>query len=247
MNVYVINLATAVIRKKYVEECLAPYRDFFNVHFVEAVDGRGLSDEQLSEVWNQKETYKVYGRYMKGGEVGCALSHRKCYEEILKNGDDVALIIEDDMSFLNFDVKSVILNIEKILVNDNPAITLLFGDYWYTSKRIVLNETFELVKVHDAIMSTAYLINHKAAKNLLNVPYKYLSDDWYNLKKNGGIALYAVHPHIIDTSSFETEISGDGYIGTVRGNLTFFRKICSYYRAIIKRILGRFGYFEKRG
>lgn len=247
MKVYVINLATAVIRKNYIKNHLNAYRDFFDVRFVEAVDCRRLSYNRLNEIWNQEDAYKVYGRYMKGGEIGCALSHRKCYEEIIKNGDDVALIIEDDMSFLDFDVKSVILKIEKILVNDNPAITLLFGDYWYTGKRMVLDETFKLVKVHDAIMSTAYLINNKAARKLLNVPYKYLSDDWYNLKKNGGISLYAVYPHIIDTSSFETEISSDGYAGTVRRNLTFFRQIYSYYRAVIKRILGRLGYFEKRG
>lgn len=66
VKVYVINLKTSADRKQYIEQLLSPYQGFMNVHFVEAVDGRGLSDEQLSEVWNQKETYKTYGRYMKG-------------------------------------------------------------------------------------------------------------------------------------------------------------------------------------
>ena len=71
VKVYVINLKASTDRKQYIEQLLSPYQDFMDVHFVEAVDGRGLSDEQLSEVWNQKETYKTYGRYMKGGEIGC--------------------------------------------------------------------------------------------------------------------------------------------------------------------------------
>lgn len=55
MSTYVINLKTSTDRKQYIEQLVSPYQDFMDVHFVEAVDGRGLSDDQLSEIWNQKK------------------------------------------------------------------------------------------------------------------------------------------------------------------------------------------------
>ena len=56
MKTYVINLKTSTDRKRYMENLLIPYNDFLDVHFVEAVDGRQLSDEQLSKIWNQEAT-----------------------------------------------------------------------------------------------------------------------------------------------------------------------------------------------
>lgn len=244
MKAYIINLKTSIERKQYIEQLLSPYQDFMNVHFVEAVDGRGLSEKQLSEIWNQKETYKTYGRYMKGGEIGCALSHRKCYEEILNNGDDVALILEDDVKFQNVDVRSKVLSVEKFVRTNRPVVVLLSGDYWFTLIRQIDNNIC-LANIREAMGAIAYVVNQSAAKILLSADKEFLADDWYNLKK-GGLALYALHPHFVDTTDLGTEISVDGYAGTIRKNLSLFRKCHSYYRAVIRRILGEFGNFERR-
>lgn len=246
IKTYVINLKTSIKRKQYVDDLLSSYSDFLDVDFIEAVDGRNLSSSQLGKIWNQDDTYKTYGRFMKGGEIGCALSHRKCCETILKNGEDVALILEDDVAFLHPDISDVILSTAEILRTERPAVALLFGEYWYTIKKMKLDSRFSLVNVHDAIMTTAYMINRRAAEHLMNAPLKYLADDWYNLKR-GRFTLYAVKPHIADTALFETEISGDGYSGTVRSNLSLPCLMNSYYRAMVRRLWGQIGHFEKRG
>ena len=246
MNTYIINLKTSTDRKQYIEHLLSPYQDFIDVHFVEAVDGRALSDEQLNEMWNQKETYKTYGRCMKGGEIGCSLSHRKCYEEILKNGDDAALILEDDVVFKeNADIRKVVSTVEKLLCTQKPMIVLLSGSYWFFKEKSLPGVGFQLASVFEAMGTMSYMINLAAAKRMTSIDKKYLADDWYHWRDNG-IKVYAVRPHIAgDVGMFESEIVMCG-LGLVRRNISVMKKAQSYYQAVLRRFLGYIGNFEKR-
>ena len=246
VKVHVINLKTSTDRKQYIEHLLSPYQDFMDVHFVEAVDGRALSDEQLNEMWNQKETYKTYGRCMKGGEIGCSLSHRKCYEEILKNGDDVALILEDDVVFKeNADIRKVVSTVEKLLCTQKPMIVLLSGSYWFFKGKSLLDIDFQLASVFEAMGTMSYMINLAAAKRMTSIDKKYLADDWYHWRANG-IKVYAVRPHIAgDFDLFGSVIAGS-YEGWKRKNLSFKNKLRAYYRGVIRRVLGRIGHWETR-
>lgn len=244
MKTYIINLKKSLERRSYMEELLKPYQGFLEICFIEAVNGREMSKEQLADIWDQKTTYKTYGRYMKSGEIGCALSHRKCYEEILKQQDDMALILEDDISFQDVDMKNIILSVEKIMQTEKPMVVLLSGDYWYTKKNFQFGN-IQLANVHEAMGAIAYVVNRSAANRLKSLKRRYLADDWYNIKKTG-IKLYALYPHFVDTADLGTEISGDGYVGTIRRNLSYPVMLHSYYRAVIRQILGRIGHFEKR-
>lgn len=244
MKTYIINLKKSLERRSYMVELLKPYQDFLEICFIEAVNGKDMSKEQLANIWEQKATYKTYGRYMKSGEIGCALSHRKCYEEILRRHDDMALILEDDISFQNVDVKSIILSVEKIMQTEKPMVVLLSGDYWYTRKNFQLGN-IQFAKVHEAMGAIAYVVNKSAAQRMISLSRRYLADDWYNIKKTG-IKLYALYPHFVDSADLGTEISEDGYAGTIRRNLSYPIMLYSYYRAVIRQILGRTGHFEKR-
>ena len=177
-------------------------------------------------------------------EIGCALSHRKCCELLLESGDDVCLIVEDDLVWQDSDVKNIILTSEKILQTDKARIILLSGDYWFTRKREV--ENICLATIREAVCTQAYLINREAAKKVVSADRKYLADDWFNLKKQG-IELYGIYPHIADQNrrDFNTIIS-TSYEGTIRKNLSFINMMHSYYRAIVKRVLLYIGNFERK-
>ena len=188
MNTYIINLKSSTDRHQYIEQLLKLYCNILEVHFVEAVDGRGLSDHQLVEMWNQCETYKTYGRYMKGGEIGCALSHRKCYEEMLGNGDEVALVLEDDVVFEeNADVRGIITSVDMMLRTKKPMVVLLSGSYWYFRRKSLLVANCGLASVFEAMGAMSYMINRAAAEIMTEVDKKYLADDWYNWRGNNGI------------------------------------------------------------
>lgn len=246
MKTYVINLKTSTDRKLYMENLLAPYKDFLNVHFIEAFDGRKLTEKQLDECWNQKETYKTYGRYMKGGEIGCSLSHRKCYEEMLKNDVDMAMVLEDDAVFKSdANLKELIPALKKALLVKKPVVILLTGSYWFTGECNVLGSYARLASVFEAMGTVAYMLNQAAAKRMFAAGKEYLADDWYNWKRNG-IKVYALRPHIAGDMDLFGSVIAAGSEGWKRENLSFKNKIRAYYRGVIRRYLGSTGHWEAR-
>ena len=245
MKTYVINLKTSTDRKRYMENLLIPYNDFLDVHFVEAVDGRQLSDEQLSKIWNQEATYKNYGRYMKGGEIGVSLSNRKCYGEIIKNNDEMALVFEDDVAFRDDVLRKILPLLVNVLRTEKPTVVLLSGSYWFTSFKKIPGTNYQLASVFEAMGAMSYLINQSAARKMLSVEKKYLADDWYNWKQNG-IKVYALRPHIAGDMDLFGSVIAAGSEGWKRENLSFKNKIRAYYRGIIRRYLGSTGHWEAR-
>ncbi len=228
-----------------MENLLIPYNDFLDVHFVEAVDGRQLSDEQLSKIWNQEATYKNYGRYMKGGEIGVSLSNRKCYGEIIKNNDEMALVFEDDVAFRDDVLRKILPLLANVLRTEKPTVVLLSGSYWFTSFKKISGTNYQLASVFEAMGAMSYLINQSAARKMLSVEKKYLADDWYNWKQNG-IKVYALRPHIAGDMDLFGSVIAAGSEGWKRENLSFKNKIRAYYRGIIRRYLGSTGHWEAR-
>lgn len=223
---------------------LAPYRDLLDVQFIDAVNGRAMSEDELDKVWDQTGTFEIYGRTMKPTEIGCALSHRKCYEKLLESREKIALVLEDDLVWTEKDLKPILSTLQEFLNTEEPVIVLLSGDYWFANTKKVGDVC--LATVREAVCAHAYLINRNAAKILISLERKYIADDWYNLKKHG-IKLYGIYPHIADQNrkDFNTEIS-PAYEGVIRRNLSFLAMMHSYYRAVVKRMLCYTGHFESK-
>ncbi|WP_439271403.1 glycosyltransferase family 25 protein [Pseudochrobactrum sp. HB0163] len=62
---------------------------------VPAVDGRAMNHAELAEIkrnpgWEQPLSLS---------EIGCFLSHRRCYEQIVQAGERFAAVFEDDIAF----------------------------------------------------------------------------------------------------------------------------------------------------
>lgn len=246
MKSYVINLKTSIDRRQYMEKLLKPYNDFLDVNFIEAVDGRILSDKELNEIWNQDGTYNEYGRYMKGGEIGVALSQRKCYEEIIKNRDDMALIFEDDVVFKDgVDLRKVLDTLKIILQTNEPTIILLSGSYWFTKTLKITDTNYKLASVFEAMGAMSYLVNQSAARIMLNMKKVYLADDWYSWKRKG-VNVYALHPHIAGDMDLFSSVIASGYEGLRRKNLPLLNKLRAYYRGVIRYFLGMIGKWEPR-
>lgn len=230
-----------------MERLLLPYSNFLPVHFVDAVDGQQLSLEKLDDIWDTKNAYRNYGRQMGGGEIACALSHRKCYEGILKRGDEVALILEDDICFQQTDLEVFVSALEcEIKKAKEPTVILLSGDFWWIRK-YQGKSGLCLAKVYEAMGAIGYAINRKAAEIMITAPKEYLADDWYRWRKRG-VRLYAIYPHMIDTCEFDSNIGNERYLNVeFRRNLSLYRRFQSYYQACIRQTYGRIlGHFEAR-
>lgn len=62
---------------------------------IAAFDGRALSLHEFPN-YDDKAARAFMGRPMRGGEVGCYLSHLKALQAFLESGEEVCLILEDD-------------------------------------------------------------------------------------------------------------------------------------------------------
>lgn len=236
---YVINLKNSHLRREYMEKLLSTYPSI-DVNFIEAVDGRIMSKDSLSEVFDFDSCIKRNGRIINPGEVGCVLSHRKCYHEMIQSNKDYALILEDDITIVGDMNTAVNHNTINFMHSSEPSILFLSGDYWYWRKKPITDVFF-------AVGSYAYFINRAAAEIVLqiNKPYN-VADDW-DLYKYMGVKLYAVYPYVIDANiqDLPSDINQEHW-GILRKEMSFGNVIRSYIVGIVKRFLFHFGHFESK-
>jgi len=82
IQTYIINLEKSVVRKEYMNDLLRAY-SFLDIHYVKGVEGKKLSESEISERFDKDRCLKRYGRALSLGEIGCTLSHRECYEKLV--------------------------------------------------------------------------------------------------------------------------------------------------------------------
>lgn len=91
---FVITLDGAKDRQDLMTKHLSDHG--LDFEFISAIDGRAF------DVANHPSHRTLlrrlfFGRDLKGGELGCLLSHRKCYKKIIDENISLALIFEDDV------------------------------------------------------------------------------------------------------------------------------------------------------
>lgn len=91
---FVISLPEATERQAYIHDHLGPLG--LPYEFFEAVDGRAF-DVPSHPVYDVTRRRRYFGRDLKGGEVGCFLSHKGIYEKMVRENIPIAFIVEDDV------------------------------------------------------------------------------------------------------------------------------------------------------
>jgi GR25 family glycosyltransferase involved in LPS biosynthesis len=95
IKAYIIHLERAVDRR---DQVLAIARAMPGaVEIVPAVDGKALPQDVVAEIYQPRRVKPHYPFSLKLGEIGCFLSHRRCWQKIVDSGEDGALIVEDDV------------------------------------------------------------------------------------------------------------------------------------------------------
>lgn len=240
IKTFVINLEKATVRRKYMEALLTEYV-ILDVEYINAIDGRKLNEEERNKLFDDKKCHSLIGRTLNGGEVGCTLSHRKCYVALLNSDNQYALILEDDISIIR-DLNEIRqYDIDKLLNINVPTVLLLSGDYWYWHNR-------EIVSVYDCIGAYAYIINKAAAKLILSYNAATVADFWrYHISH--GLKIKAIKPYMIDANLNMDVLSSDvdQYSwGICRSKMAFNNIVRGYWNSLIKKILKKLGHFEKK-
>jgi GR25 family glycosyltransferase involved in LPS biosynthesis len=83
-------------RRTFMEDGLAQAN--LSATRIVGVNGRALSDEEIETLAPKEAVLATNKRIFLKGEVGCALSHRNIYDDIIKNNIPYAVIMEDDIT-----------------------------------------------------------------------------------------------------------------------------------------------------
>ena len=67
-----------------------------DIEFIDAVDGRKMNTQELNQLFNLKRFKSLYFREARPGEVGCTMSHQRCFQAIIDQNLPYALLLEDD-------------------------------------------------------------------------------------------------------------------------------------------------------
>lgn len=180
--VYVINLARSPERREHItaelDKCGLDYE------IVSGVDGRDIGDSKLCDPRTVHPSVHAKD-WFRPGVAGCALSHISVYQEILADGLDQVLVLEDDVTLpkdlggLVEDVARHMVGAEVVLLNyDSDGICKMSreGAVKLASSRLLVLP----IDVSQPASAAAYVITGEACKRMANslLPVRAKADDW---------------------------------------------------------------------
>lgn len=165
------------------------------VAVIDAVRGSALSETERQAVYAENSMRHYAGRSMTAGELGCALSHLRCYEVFLASKADWALILEDDAEL----PEKLTALLDKLsehasswgldAFNLGPVRKFVLGK----PRQVLGYRIVDPVRIWNA---HAYLVNRSAAASMLvhNMPVRFMADDWATYREVSGFRLAALDP-----------------------------------------------------
>ena len=167
-QIYVINLKR---RKDKLKRIMKRINNIdpdgnINVEIFTAIDGLKIDENFIKE--NNISILKEWidpakKTKINKGEIGCALSHYKIWEDIIENNYNSALILEDDTEFIN--PNEFINNINKIDEPNNTDL-LYFSRNKFKNDEIVYSNG--IIKTEYSYWLNAYYLTYSGALKLTN-------------------------------------------------------------------------------
>ncbi len=201
-KIFVITLERSANRQAHITKAL----EGLDYEFFLGADKNDFSIKDLKEknIYNEALAVKHhrYSKPMNAGQIGCALSHKNIYEEIINKGYTKTLILEDDVKAVTESI-----NIFSEIIKELPGNwELLYFDYsknedpqqlkkyWYHLQKItgglkwdytIINNLYpkhfskylSVAGFHD--YTDAYAVTLSGAKKLLELqsPVSYVADN----------------------------------------------------------------------
>ncbi len=161
---FVINLDSSTEKMTFMQKQLD--RLALSFERISAVRGIDLSADEVSSVYSAELNRKRHHRNLSPGEIGCYMSHRKIWQNMLDENIEFAIIIEDDINiepaFFSIDEHfEKLKQYDLIKLADNRAIK--------PAKIKSLNKEYELISYHRIPnCTTGYAISLSGARKMLS-------------------------------------------------------------------------------
>jgi glycosyl transferase family 25 len=205
--IWVASLARSPERRRFMQQQFASLQLSYRI--INAIDGKKLSREELQK-YSERQALKVKRRELSTGEIGCALTHAKIYQQMLVENLEEVLILEDDI-VLTQDLLDVLLqrrkfppeweavNFANTWAQAIPSGGPVCKDYRICRFKGIANRT------------SAYLLNRQGAKKLIGhvYPIRWPADDLVGLTYITKLHLYGITPSVVAPADFKSDIWSD--------------------------------------
>lgn len=239
-RIVVINLQSSTNRRQAMEAHLHQLR--LMPTFFDAIDGRKLTEEAIAAVYDHERAKTTHWGELTRGEIGCALSHRSVWENLIASGDSGWLVLEDD-AVLAPDVPSWLGKLPG-LVRDGDVVPFVYTNmmpYWF--KRKTLGDRWLVYVNQGFYRATAYYVTPLAARRLLkaSMPLWFPIDFWYGTPGYKGVTpIRAVWPAAVTARDEDIESSTIGLRQALEAKRSdskrkgWFRRHISFARRYLK-------------
>lgn len=194
MKTYILTLQGCEERAEAVSRRLAG-SPFGNARPFLGFDGRKSTQEELDRLMDVGFFQQRHHRLPTRGEIGCAVSHRRIWQEIAASGAP-ALIFEDDILPTREISESEANALTGWLSSRKPRVLLLCDSVIYNprKKRRIEGSDAEIAPAIEAEGTFSYAVNPAAARILTSGERcNTVADDWA-LYKSLGIDVSATIP-----------------------------------------------------
>jgi len=203
---WVISLPEAADRRKQIERTFGEAGVKFA--FETAVDGRTVNPDSYVDADLVRQNI---GRDLSAGEIGCSLSHRRLYRQILNEPDlPGAFIFEDDVT-VSPNINSVLSAVLEMVGNGNDSLLVhLTGQHMLRYRDILLSARHRQVgdgfvlerylRGPEVIGTWGYFITRAAAALILSREPRLtnVADAWKRRLLNGTIhGIYLMTPDAV--------------------------------------------------
>ncbi|RUO75808.1 glycosyltransferase family 25 protein [Idiomarina seosinensis] len=208
--ILLINLDRSKQRLQSATEQLNQWRLPFTR--ISAVDGKSLDENTVKRVFDEDNARCRYPYDLTIGEIGCYLSHVKCWQYIVDHKLDFAVILEDDLC-LNADTPKVLDQLRKITTEWDYiklASPYKFRPYHIVEQLTQSNPTISLVRYRQKIPSgtVAQVISYRGAQRLLQQRPPFFRPIDVDIQWQHELTLdtFGLLPYIADNADAPSEI-----------------------------------------
>lgn len=188
MRAYVINLARSLDRRAHVIAQLK--KTGLDYEIIAAVDGRDLDLADAGTIDPSFSTRIIHP----AGSAGAALSHLSAYRKIIDDGDDKALVLEDDV-MLPRDLGSIVDAVAEHMAgaevallsvdSPDPCKMSIEGSVPLPSSRLLALP----IDISQPRSAGAYIITREACERMIKcmLPVRVQADSWWFFYREGAL------------------------------------------------------------
>ena len=194
-NIYVISLPAAETRRQYMRAQLdSPFVAHWR--FVDAMPKTEIDAAFLAE--------RERGRRYASGELtvsehACLASHLRALRAMLDNGDETAILLEDDATLAER-FPEVVAALAGMIDPNRPIVVVLNWTalYYRLSRRKICRGAY-LCTSYAGHGAQGYLVTRASAHRLLAIHDEILinPDDWSYFSRNCGLHVQCVTPYVV--------------------------------------------------